>query len=114
MKNGCYRYSMTLLPCPQCPQAQHQVRRNRHSDDAALLHVLHRVASHIEVAEDVGSEGSFELLLRDVFKLFLMMLVSSIVDEHIQLAELLHSLFDRLAAEIRVAHVAGNEQAFTS
>src|SRR5919107_2972940 len=76
----------------------------------ALLHPFERGLRHEEVAVDVRLEGAVELLLGHVFERLLVLLEGRVVDEYVELAELLHRPLDGLAAEPRLAHVAGDEQ----
>jgi hypothetical protein len=73
--------------------------------------VRHRRLHHVEIAEDVGAEGPVDLLRGDLVDLLLRVLFGRVVDEHIELAEPLHNLIDRGAAEARIADVPGDGQA---
>ena len=66
---------------------------------------------HVEIAEDVGAEGSLDLIGRDLLDLVLRMLLGGIVDEHVEPAEALDDLVDGGTAEIGIAHIAGDCQA---
>src|SRR3546814_6756756 len=61
---------------------------------------------HEEHAEDVGLEGAEKLVFGDVANVLVGMLLPGVVDEHVDPAETVDDLADRLFAERRVADIA--------
>jgi hypothetical protein len=70
--------------------------------------------SHVDVAVDVGSEGTVQLLFADVFQRRLLHLVRGVVDQDVQPAELLRRRVEELGARLPVAHVQPLDDALSS
>lgn len=62
---------------------------------------------HVKVAENVRAKGAIELFVVDVLKRRLLVLVGCIIHEDMQPTELTHGTLDRVLADGRLSHVAG-------
>jgi hypothetical protein len=71
-------------------------------------------AAHVEVPEDVGTEGAVELLVGDIFDRFLVLLVRSVVNEDVEPAKRLYRLVHRCGTERGILHVARDQQCPTA
>ena len=83
----------------------------RIDDRRALLQVGQCRLDHVKVGKDVRPEGSFKLFGRDVKNGLLRMLLSSVINKHVELAKLVKNLLDRLITETLVAGITGNRNA---
>jgi hypothetical protein len=70
--------------------------------------MIHRRLGQKEHPEDIGLEGSPELLFADVANVLVGVLLAGIVDEDVEAAELIDGLADRGLAKGLVADVAGD------
>jgi hypothetical protein len=78
---------------------------------AALFEVGQGRFGHKEMREDIGAESLYELILRNICQAVLRELNPRVVDQDVQVAVLIDSALDRLAAEILLPDVAGDQQA---
>ena len=76
--------------------------------------MLHRRLRHEEIAEDVRAEGAFELFGGDVFDAVLRVLLGGVVHENVEAAELFHGLVDNATADLFVADIARQQDAFSA
>src|SRR3546814_14885165 len=90
-------FTLTDPPFPDTP---------RFRSRRAFLQVRGRGLRHEEHAEDVGLEGAAKLVFGDVANVLVGMLLPGVVDEHVDPAETVDDLADRLFAERRVAEIA--------
>ena len=66
---------------------------------------------HVEIAVNIGTQGFIEVFFGDVFKRFGMFLKRRVVHQNVELAEFSHGFFHHLAAQRRILHIAGHQQA---
>lgn len=71
-----------------------------------------RRLDHVEVAEDVGLEGTQQLLVGYLSDVIPVVLLRGIVDQNVELAEGLDRLVDDLATECCITDIALQQQAF--
>src|SRR5690606_15708402 len=79
-------------------------------DGGAGFHMGKRTLRHIEIAENVRPERLLPLLDGDLVQTCPVLLVSGVVDEHVQASQLAGDLFHRRLAKRRIPNVAGDEQ----
>src|SRR5919109_4991197 len=59
----------------------------------------------IKHREDVGAEGTFELLTRDLVDAVLWVLLGGIIDQYVEPAEVVHGLLHRLPTKHLIAYI---------
>ncbi len=86
--------------------------RRRVNDHASFFEIFHRRFREEEHRENVRAKSFLDLRLADLLDRFLRMLLSRVVHENVDLAELVDCLIDRFPAEFFVANVAVDQQTF--
>ena len=76
------------------------------------MEISHRRFREEEHRENVRAKSFLDLRLADLLDRFLRMLLSRVVHENVDLAELVDCLIDRFPAEFFVANVAVDQQTF--